>query len=313
MDFINMFKKIIVKENNTIKFKEIALEWLEYKKISVKKSTYYNYMFIVNKYLISYFGEKRIISINNFNTFIQELSLKLSPKTVRDIICVLKAILNYYENKYGCKLNYKKINAPKIEKVHIKILSDKERLKIENYCLENKTLNNLGIILCLNTGLRIGELCALKWKNIDLAEKNIYVTQTIQRVYNTYTKDSVVIIDTPKTDCSVRCIPINKKIYTLLKEIKKNYSSDAFFLTGSAEQFIEPRRYQYLFKKTIKSLNIKPFKFHVLRHTFATNCIDVGMDIKSLSELLGHSTVEVTLNRYVHSSLKMKQRFLEKL
>lgn len=313
MFFINKVKNWFKKENNNMKFENVAYEWIEYKRNSVKESTYYNYMFIIDKYLKARYANKNIEEICCFNDIVQELSQKLSAKTIRDIVNVLKAILRYYEEEYNIKLNYRKINVPKLEKNHIKILSDKEKQKIEKYCLKEKSLKSLGIILCLNTGLRVGEICALKWENIDLDEKNLYVKKTLQRVYDSKSKKSNIIIDKPKTESSVRCIPINKKLYEILKSIRSNYNDDDFFLTGDSDKFIEPRNYQYAFKDILTKSKVKVVKFHTLRHTFSTNCIDVGMDIKTLSEILGHSSVEITLNKYVHSSRKMKRKYLEKL
>ena len=174
-------------------------------------------------------------------------------------------------------------------------------------------MKSLGILLSLNTGLRIGEICALKWENIDLKEKNIYVKKTLQRVYDTENKKTKIIIDKPKTENSIRCIPLNSKIYEELNKIKKGFSEKDFFLTGADGIYIEPRVYQNYYKNMLKSSKVKEYNFHVLRHTFATNCIEVGMDIKSLSEILGHATVDITLNRYVHSSRKMKEKYLEKI
>lgn len=184
MKFINILKNIIKKEDSRMKFEFIANEWLEYKRNSIKKSTYGNYLYIIEKYLNTKFGEKNVEKIINYNDFVQELSNRLSPKTIRDITNVLKAILAYYEEEYGVKLNKKKIRLPKQEKKKLQILTSREKQKLENYCIKEDTLKNLGILICLNTGMRIGEICALKWENIDLEEKNIYIKHTLQRVYN---------------------------------------------------------------------------------------------------------------------------------
>lgn len=168
MQIIRRIKRSIKGEN---KFRKVANEWLEYKKNSIKNSTYYNYKFIIEKYLNKGFGEQNIEKIKDYNQYIQELTKKLASKTIRDIICVLKAILKYYEEENDCKLKYKRMNIPKLEKKEIKILSSKERIRLEKYCLKENTLKSLGILLSLNTGLRIGEICALKWENIDLKEK----------------------------------------------------------------------------------------------------------------------------------------------
>lgn len=296
-----------------VKFKKVANEWLEYKRNCVKESTYFNYMFIIEKYLNIKFADVNIKKISNYNDTIKELSHRLSPKTVRDIVNVLKAILKYYEEEHNCKLNYKKIGMPKLEKNSIEILSDKEKNKIENYCIKENTLKSLGIVICLNTGLRVGEICALKWKNIDLEERNIYVKENLQRVYNPKNRCSNIVIGRPKTESSIRCVPMNKKLFLILSNIKKKYELEAFFLTGSSSKFIEPRNYQNKFKHILRKCKVKPHKFHILRHTFATNCIEVGMDIKALSEILGHSNIEITLNIYVHPSRRRKNKYLEKI
>lgn len=313
MNFLNKLKKLIKKEDEKVKFEEIANEWIEYKKISVKESTYCNYLFIIEKYLNPEFQSKNIEEIQNYNYYIQELLKRLSSKTVRDIINVLKSIIKYYEDEYNCILQVKRINLPKLDKSRIKILSQKEKIKLEKYCIEENTLKALGIIVCLNTGMRVGEICSLKWKNIDLEDKKIYVDKTLQRIYNKNKGNSNIIIDQPKTDCSIRNIPINQKLYDILKPLKKKYKDEDYFLSGNDKEIVEPRNYQYTFKSILKHCKIKPYKFHILRHTFATNCIEVGMDAKSLSEILGHSDVDITLGIYVHSSDKIKKKYLEKL
>lgn len=165
----------------------------------------------------------------------------------------------------------------------------------------------------MNTGMRIGEICTLKWKNVDLEKRILYVKATLQRIYDRENRTTKVIIDTPKTQSSVRNIPISNKLYEILEPVKSKYQDEDFFLTGSENTFIEPRRLQYIFKELLKNSRVKMYKFHILRHTFATECIEVGMDVKSLSEILGHSSVDITLNRYVHSSYKTKKKYLERL
>lgn len=218
--------------------------------------------------------------------FIDELSSCLAPKTIRDIFNIFKGILNYYEETYNKKLKYKKIILPKIDKREIKNFTSREKLKLENYCLERETLRDLGIIVALNTGIRLGELCALKWENIDLSEKNIYIKETVQRVYKGKGEKSKVVIGLAKTKCSIRKIPINTKLYNVLKPLKRKYKKEVFFLTGSSTEYIEPRNFQEFFKKTLAKCKIEEHNFHAIRHTFATNCIEVGMDIKTLSNIL---------------------------
>lgn len=298
-----------------INFNQIAEQWLEYKKINIKKSSYSNYEYIIKKYIKPFLEGKKLIELEkyNFNDLVNKLSLELSSKTVRDIICVLKAILHYIEDEYKCNLKTEKIKYPKQEAENIIIFSNSEKKKIEEYCMKKNDTKELGILICLNTGLRIGEICALKWKNIDLDKRIIYVKSTVERIYEDELKNTKIIIDKSKTQKSVREIPISNKLYVILKPLKKKYKDDDFFLTGKAEKYIEPRCYQYVYKKLLKNCNIKPHKFHCLRHSFASECIEVGMDARTLSEILGHVNVSVTLNRYVHTSYKMKLKYLEKI
>ena len=306
-------REIIVSRRKRKDFEVVTEEWLKYKKNTVKKSTYYNYSYSVAKYLYPSFAGKNITKIKNYNNFIEELSDTLSPKTVRDIVTKLKEIINFYEEEHNTKLNIKKMSLPKMNKKEIQILSNKEKQKLEKYCIEQNSLKSLGILICLNTGLRIGEVCALRWENIDFESKKIHIEKTIERIYSKEENKTIVIIDTPKSITSVRTIPINSKLYNILKQIRGKSKKTDFVLTGSSEHYVEPRNYQYHFKEILKRSKVKKYKFHTLRHTFATNCIEAGMDIKSLSEILGHADVSITLNISVHSSDKAKRKYLEKI
>ncbi|MFR2207138.1 MAG: tyrosine-type recombinase/integrase [Clostridia bacterium] len=306
-------REIIVSRRKRKDFEVVTEEWLKYKKNTVKKSTYYNYSYSVAKYLYPSFAGKNITKIKNYNNFIEELSDTLSPKTVRDIVTKLKEIINFYEEEHNTKLNIKKMSLPKMNKKEIQILSNKEKQKLEKYCIEQNSLKSLGILICLNTGLRVGEVCALRWENVDFETRRIHVEKTIERIYSKEENKTIVIIDTPKSITSVRTIPINSKLYNILKQIRGKSKKTDFVLTGSSEHYVEPRNYQYHFKEILKRNKVKKYKFHTLRHTFATNCIEAGMDIKSLSEILGHADVSITLNIYVHSSDKAKRKYLEKI
>lgn len=301
-----------------IKFSTIADEWLEQKKILIKESTYYNYLFIIEKHIKPYFKNLYIKEKLDYTDFVISLSKKLAPKTIKDIVCVLNSILKYYEEKYECKIKIKRANLPKSAKNNLEILTNDEIQKIEKFCINNFSKETLGIVLSLNTGIRIGELCALKWKDINLNEKNIKIQNTVQRVYDKNLKKTKIIVGTAKTNSSRRVIPINKKIYNLLLiakkiDVKNSDSIDEFFVLSGNEKIIEPRRYQKNFKSILKKCKIKEYHFHILRHTFATECIKVGMDVKSLSEILGHANTNITLNTYVHSTNEMKKKYLEKL
>ncbi len=296
-------------------FENVFYIWLEYKKSEIKISTYSTYRYNVTHYLFPKLKELTLKKLEkyNFNELADELSKDLSPKKTRDVLCNLKSILSFIEEEFDCKTNFKKIKGPKLVAKPTIILNDREIKKLEKYCLKLNTLRSIGIIICLNTGLRIGEICALKWENIDLDRREIYIKKTLQRVYSDKKlKKTEIIVDTPKTQTSIRTIPISNKLYEVLIPLKNKYKNEDFLLTGN-EKGIEPKAYRDIFKDYLKKTKIKSHKFHILRHTFATKCIENGMDIKSLSEILGHSSVEITLNKYVHSSYKVKKKYLEKL
>ena len=315
-EVMNIFEMIKRKKDNfKISFDNVVEEWLSCKKMTIKKSSYSNYEYMINKYLRPYLKEKKIMELEryNFNELINELNLELSPKTVRDIICILKSILNYVEDEYGGKIKTKKIIAPKLDVENITVFSKTEKRKIEELCIRDNNLKELGILICMNTGLRIGEICALRWKDINLEKRIIYIQSTLERIYDENLKKTRIIIDKPKTRNSVRQIPISNKLYNILKPLKRKYKEDDFFLTGESGKYVEPRSYQYIYKRVLKKCKIQSHKFHCLRHSFASECINVGMDIKTLSEILGHANVNITLNIYVHSSYQTKKKYLEKI
>lgn len=309
-------KKIIKLQKRMVTFKTIAEDFLIFKKRQIKQSTYYNYTYKIQKYLLPAFENLSLEEIleYDFNRFSELLleTTQISNKFLKDILLVLKSILKFAEKKYDVKMKLDLINLPRVRTHSLKVFSESDKRKIKAYCMNSENTKDIGIALCLYTGMRIGEICALKWDDIDLNKRIIYVRHTLQRIYIDK-KNTKIIIDAPKSEKSIRNIPMSNMIYTKLKSMRENFSKDDFFLTGDSKSFMEPRGYQYTFKKMLKECKIAERNFHCLRHTFATDCISVGMDVKSLSEILGHSDVSITLNRYVHSSDKIKKRYLEKL
>ena len=299
-----------------ITFEDIAYEWINIKKKQIKKSTYSTYCYSIRKFLMPEFQTMTLKKMESYdyNEFVEILSQNLSTKTIRDVINNLKSILLLAEQKYYCKMKISEIKVPKLDLEQLEILSDKERIKLENYCIKENSLRSIGIIICLYTGLRVGEICALKWKNIDLEKRELQIKYTLQRIYDENQKNTKINLDTAKTKTSIRKIPISNKLYNILVKLKDKYDDKDYFLTGNSKKFIEPRNYLNIFKNYLKKVKLKKsYKFHILRHTFATHCIEVGMDIKSLSEILGHANSQITLNIYVHSSYNRKKKYLEKL
>ena len=273
-----------------------------------------NYNYIINTYLNKKFAKKRLSYFLDYdmNEFIDSLEKNLSNKTVRDIVLVLKSILKFAERKYNTNFKLDLITMPSSEKTELQVFNEKEIKKLEKICIKSEDIRDIGILIAIYTGMRIGEICALKWEHIDLNKKLINVKQTLQRVY-VEKKKTKVIITPPKTKTSERKIPIPQVLYDELKRQSVNYSKQAYVTTGLEDKYIEPRSFQYVYKKALETCEVKYRNFHCLRHTFATRCIRVGMDIKSLSEVLGHADVNITLNRYVHSSYDSKKKFMEKL
>jgi len=292
--------------------------WLNSIKFMVKKSTYAHYHSIVKNHIAKELGEIKISCLSSgiIESFINKkfesgrIDHKggLSNKTVRDIVVVLRQILSYANININFKL-------PKLKKKQINILSKEEQKKLEQKIIELNSSYSIGILVSLYTGMRLGEICALKWENIDLKRKTIYVSNTMIRIQNIDEQNKAktkVIIDQPKTEYSKREIPVNSFIYNILKDMYKENYEQKYFLTNSL-RYIEPRTYYNKYKEIIKQAEISSYGFHALRHTFATRCIEVGMDPKTLSEILGHSDVKVTLSLYVHPSSQLKGKYIEML
>lgn len=303
-------------------FVDLANSYLSFNSVQLKPSSIAKYTNMLNTYLIPKFGNLSVTDITRAHVLqmSQDLlvsggkkSKGLSPKTVNSILSLLK---NIFEFGY----REKELQVPDIRNISIKqpqkplrILSKMEQQQLNQYLTKNITPCHLGILVCMYTGLRIGELCALKWEDIHLSEKYIHVHQTMQRiqVMDESGSSTTIVIQSPKSDCSIRIIPLPEELVNLLVKEKKD--DNAFLLTGQENKFMEPRRLEYRFKKIINECKIENVNFHALRHTFATRCVELGFDIKSLSEILGHANVNITLNRYVHPSMELKKENMDKL
>ena len=296
--------------------REAAAEWLSAAKLRVKPASYANYANTVAKHILPVLGGEHFsgLTTQKLNSFVHSklqngrLDGKggLSAKTVRDIMRVYHSIEQYAVQEYGVKSTH--FTMPKTEKKQLDVLNAAERKRLEQHLLGNLTSTNLGILLCLFTGLRVGELCGLTWGDIDFAAGTLSVKRTVQRINKR--GSSEVIIGSPKSKTSVRIVPIPAFLLDLLLQKKKD--GKAFLLSGTMKP-VEPRTVQYRFKAVLKICCVRSVPFHLLRHTYATVCIANGFDPKTLSELLGHADASITLNRYVHSSMQMKQQYVSRL
>lgn len=298
-------------------FEYWLLEWLDYKHAIVKNSTYMKYKNSINKHIIPNLGsfDIKILDNNIVQKFInQKLSAEkcsLSPKSVRELVNIIKNTLAYAEN-YGFQSKCKcELLIVRNSFKPIRVLNKNEEKALLNTLESNTDIFKLGILISLLTGVKIGELCALRWEDVDFKECVITVNRTMQRV-QVEGKDNKteIIITTPKTNTSIRQIPIPKMLVDYIIGFKS--SNDQYILTNKNGNYIEPRVMQYKFKKYLQVAGISDANFHALRHTFATRCIEAGVDVKVLSEVLGHSNVNITLDRYVHNSIDYKKDNIER-
>lgn len=296
--------------------RQIADLWKEEKRQFVKKSTFAAYSLIVETHLQPVFGNLTAVTEKDVQDFVlQKLNGGLSQKTIKDMLIVLRMIL-----KFGAKKNYC-VYAPidvifptDRERQELEVLSIANQKKIMRFVEDNFTFRNLGIFICLSTGIRIGEICALTWDDIDTENGVIHIRKTIQRIYikENGIKKTELLIDTPKTATSMRDIPMIKDLYEILKPLKKVVNNDCFVLTNEATP-TEPRTYRNYYKKLLDKLGIPPIKFHGLRHSFATRCIESKCDYKTVSVILGHSNISTTLNLYVHPNYEQKKKCIDKM
>lgn len=302
--------------NKSILVSSICEQWLEFKKQDIKESTYIKYRNIILKHIKPIIGHLYINTLQNEDMQKYALLLKdkgLSNKSAKDILTVISAIFKYAQKigAYTDNINIEDLY-PKAEKRQIMILPDDERIRLEGYLLKSNDPAKYGILLALYSGMRIGEICALKWSNINLEAETISVVQTLQRLQDSENKGKTkILISEPKSQSSKRIIPIPAFLTELLRKIKPQIP-DAFLLSGNKNP-IEPKTLQNKYKSCLKDCNIPYINFHTLRHTFATRCVEVGFDIKSLSEILGHSSVGTTLNLYAHPTLEYKRSNMNKL
>ena len=301
---------------NKKRVNEIIDLWAVDKKQYVKKSTYSAYMLLIENHILPAFGDMKKIQEAEVQSFVfEKLEVGLSQKSIKDILIVLKMVL-----KFGAKgdlFDYKPFDIKfptQREKQNIEVLSRSNQKKIMNYIQTHFTFRNLGIYVCLAAGMRIGEVCALTWDDINTDTGIISIRRTIQRVYvvEAGNRHTEVILDTPKTRNSIRDISMTRELSRILKPIKKVVNKDFFVLTNEAKP-TEPRTYRSYFKQFIKALGIPELKFHGLRHSFATRCIESECDYKTVSVLLGHSNITTTLNLYVHPNLEQKKKCIDKM
>lgn len=303
---------------NRKRFSYYCDEWFLMSKGRFKDSTCVKYGTILDKHIKPRLGGCYPLGISEIliEQFTNELLCEeeLTPKTVKDILVVLRSVLKYTAKHFQGVFPHIEIEYPKESKREMRVLSKEEQSAFVRYLLNDTDYCKFGVLLALLTGMRIGEVCALRWENISLESRTIKVSATMQRLKNLDSPKEAktkVVIGMPKSDNSVRTIPMSEDVLMLCSRMEPADKS-AYVLTGD-ESYMEPRTLQYRMDKYTKSCNLEGVHFHTLRHTFATRCVEVGFELKSLSEILGHSNTTITLERYVHSPMELKRDNMNKL
>lgn len=296
--------------------REVSELWKQDKRMFVKSSTIAVYTLHLENHLLPKFGNKKTLQEQEVQDFVLECLRKgLSQKSVKDMLIVLKMVVRFGAKHGWLQYQDWSIKYPTEQKgKELEVLSISHQKKLMQYVTDNFTFRNLGIYVCLSTGMRIGEVCALKWSDIDIGTETIHVNRTIERIYiiEDGERRTELVIGTPKTKNSIRDIPISKELMKLLRPLKKLVNDDYFVITNE-EKPTEPRTYRNYYKQLLKQLDIPDLKFHGLRHSFATRCIESQCDYKTVSVILGHANISTTLNLYVHPNMEQKKKCINQM
>lgn len=303
--------------NTRQRFSFYCDEWLRAKKDVVRESTYVKYETILRKYIKPKLGTCFPAGINDAVTdaFTHELFAKdkLSVKSVQDILSVLHSAMKYAAKRFSVPFVRIDIRYPRETKKETRVLSHDEQECLAKYLLSDMDSCKFGVLFMLLTGMRIGELSALKWGDINIAEKTVCIKATLQRLHDADSDGgsrTKILIGTPKSSTSIRTIPMTDYTAGLCERMRQ--CDESYVLTGTSN-YMEPRTLQYRIDKYTKACGLEGVHAHTLRHTFATRAVEVGFEIKSLSEVLGHANTTITLERYVHSSMELKRTNMKKL
>lgn len=316
-------KKANAIAQNSLTYDELLDLWLHSSQLNTKESTHARYAYLINTHIKPRLGKYQlpVLTTEIIEAFVEfqlaegrlDNTGGLSPKTVTDILTIIKSTIEYARYK-GLPVicNLSKLTIKKKEK-EMRVLTQIEQDALINVLIDDMDLYKFGVFLSLYTGIRVGELCALQWEDFDIAQTTLKIRKTMQRIQDTekgaFSKTKIIITE-PKSQCSIREIPLPSFVIDIACQFVSNPKS--YILSGN-DRYVEPRTMQNRFKSYVKDSGISDANFHALRHTFATRCVEVGFEIKSFSEVLGHANVNITFNRYVHSSFELKCSNMNKL
>lgn len=308
--------------SRTLQFASIADLWLKEITLKAKGATVQKYSYTLDKHILPVLGH---INITEFDRELltQYATEKLthgrkdnkgglSASSVKGIMVIINSVLRYALDNKLCSFALPSNIKLTTQKKELSVLSPVDLNKLEIALANSETPTAVGILISLYMGLRIGEICALRWSDIDFERRILFVRTTVSRVKaDGKCASTKLVIDTPKTNSSLREIPIPDFLSQALLLVRRK--SQSLYVVSDNATFVSPRTYEYRFHRFLEKAGIEDINYHTLRHTFATRCVEHGVDIKSLSEILGHSNVSVTLGTYVHSSLELKRVQMDKL
>lgn len=298
--------------------KELLDLWLESRQRKVKASSYARYVVLVEGHILPEMGRCSVNSLTakKLSSYIEYLLQHgrldgrggLSAKTVSDIVIIFKSALRLAKKHYSLPdPELLEVEAPAFHQRRVETLGDHETARLSDAVLAAPDLSGAAYLLCLNTGLRLGELCALKWSDFDFTEGTLRVGRTALR--RKEGGRTLLAVQSPKSESSRRIIPLTAQMLNLFSSLRGSASDDVYILTQTSSP-MEPRTMQYRFHSFLKRHRLRSHNFHALRHTFATRCIARGADAKTLSEILGHSNVKTTLQLYVHPGMELKRTYI---
>lgn len=298
----------------------VADAWKAEKRRYVKISSYAAYVQLVNNYVVPFFAGADgdgMPSAGCAQAFADSLLARgLSVKTVKDSLLVFGMVCRYGASMGAWPPVDMQVHFPSYACVRreVQVLPKTDQRRLLEYLTENFTTENLGILICLHSGLRIGEVCGLQWRDLDMSEEVIRVTKTVQRIYiaDGAERQYYVSVDSPKSASSLRDIPISHDLMRIIRPLKKVFAADNYVVSNASEP-MEPRLYRAYYYRLLKRLEIRPVRFHALRHSFASRCIESRCDYKTVSVILGHSSISTTMDLYVHPGYDDKKRCIDKL
>lgn len=299
---------------SSLTLNQAAERFLADKQDDLKRSTLARYTYVLKHYILPVFGAVLLsqLTANQISEFLRRLQKNgLSGKSARDVGVLLKSILRYSAKKLDCPSPGMTVELPAYRRKQIDIFYPDEIQRLAQMIMDEPTTTGIGILLTLNTGLRLGELCALQYKDIDLRNGVVHVRKTVQRI-RSGDRTSLMVLP-PKSNSARRTIPLPGDMAALLQKLVQSHPNGENYLLTGKNVPMEPRTMQYQYRALLKAAGIPYRNFHTLRHTYASRCVERGIDVKSLSEMLGHADVRTTLQVYVHSSLEHKMRVIQSI